>query len=154
MEALVPPPAAVEGEEAPEEPAAHRFRRRFKSAETQAGASTDWSTFDMGASIQLLRSDDQGVVRRTMRLLHIRLYHTSAIKMRDILRNAGTPPNILRIVQEIVDTCATCRAFAGPGNKSATASRTPEHFNDIVQVDLIFVESAVKTGPQQDTVDA
>ena len=41
-----------------------------------------------------------------------------------------------------------------PCIKSATTWRTPEGLSHIVQVGLIFVEPAIKTGPHQDGTDA
>ena len=103
----------------------------------------DWSRFDLGTSLQLLRSIRPNVVRRALRKLHIRWYHASARRMATLLTAAGVSPTAIALVPDIVDTCAICRAWTRPGSKSVTSTRLPERFNLQVEMDLLFVGTHV-----------
>ena len=69
----------------------------------------EWSSHDMKRALRLLHSVDQGVVKRTLRRLHILLWHAPAARMIELLRMAGTPSAAIKLVKEIVDTCKVCR---------------------------------------------
>ena len=86
----------------------------------------------------LLHSNNDGMLRTTLRRLHIRFWHTGTAKMIDILMLAGAPNNALNIVKEIVDTCRVCRMWSNPSPKSMTTSRMARDFNEIVQWDILF----------------
>ena len=61
-----------------------------REMESQAAVpGKDWSVWDLGRSMQLLRSRNSAVVRRTLRMLHIRWWHASAKRMYDILNSTG-----------------------------------------------------------------
>ena len=100
---------------------------------------TDWSAWDLGHSMQLLRSRSPAVVRRTLRTLHLRWWHVPAKQMRKLLQAAGAPVDAIKQVDEIVDTCRACRMWKLPSPANATTSRLVERFNDVVQHDLLFV---------------
>ena len=102
-----------------------------------------WSRFDLGASLQLLRSVRPGVVRRTLRKLHIRWYHAPARRMGTLLTAAGVAPAVIALLPDIVSTCNICRAWSRPGARSVTSTRLPERFNLEVELDLLFVGSHI-----------
>ena len=102
-----------------------------------------WSRFDLGTSLQLLRSIRPGVIRRTLRKLHIRWYHAPARRMCTLLTAAGIPASVVGLVHDIVATCDVCRAWSRPGNRSMTSTRLPERFNLEVEIDLLFVHTHV-----------
>eukprot|EP00975_Prorocentrum_lima_P003661 799179-Prorocentrum_lima.AAC.1 len=54
---------------------------------------------------------------------------------------AGVPPKVLKLIPQILETCSICRQLATPGPKSAATSRLATSFNQIVQHDLLFVDS-------------
>jgi len=61
-----------------------------REIETQAATpGEDWSVWDLGRSMQLLRSQNEAVVRRTLRMLHLRWWYASAKRMHDILNSTG-----------------------------------------------------------------
>ena len=64
-----------------------------------------WSRFDLGTSLQLLRSSRPGVVRRALRKLHIRWYHAPARRMSPLLTAAGVPVEVVAQVADVVATC-------------------------------------------------
>jgi len=112
-----------------------------RDVETQADEKgIEWSSWDLGRSLQLLRSANPAVVRRTLRLLHIRWWHASAEKMTNLLRSAGLPVAVLNMVDAIVDTCRPCRMWKRPGPANTTTSRMNYNFNDVVQHDLMFIK--------------
>ena len=105
--------------------------------------SPEWSRFDLGTSLQLLRSVRAGVIRRTLRKLHIRWYHAPAKCMGTLLSAAGVNPEVIKLLPDIVSTCSICRAWSKPGPKSITSTRLPERFNQEVETDLVFVGTYV-----------
>ena len=55
-----------------------KARKRTKAkrdAGTQMGGHIDWSKYELGKAMQKFRSHKKGLVRNTLRLLHIRWYH-------------------------------------------------------------------------------
>eukprot|EP00975_Prorocentrum_lima_P049113 10278978-Prorocentrum_lima.AAC.1 len=47
--------------------------------------------------------------------------------------------------QQMLDTCQTCRQYTVPPPSSAGTSRLTTSFNQIVQPDLLFVDSTLKS---------
>ena len=110
-------------------------------AEAEEGEQPIWSKFDLGTSLQLLRSVRLGVVRRTLRKLHIRWYHAPDKRMRLLLTTAGVPSSVIGMVSDIVSTCDICRSWSRPGARSVTSTKIPDRFNAEVEMDLLFVGS-------------
>ena len=102
-----------------------------------------WSKFELGTTLQLLRSVRPGVVRRTLRRLHIRWYHAPAKRMATLLSAAGVPTSVLRIIQDVVSTCDICRSWSRPSARSIVSTRMPEKFNQEIEIDLLFVGAHV-----------
>ncbi|CAK9099575.1 unnamed protein product, partial [Durusdinium trenchii] len=71
-------------------------------------AEPSWSQHDLGAVLQQLKSLRPGIVRRALRRLHIRWFHCSASRMKMLLTAAGVKPDILELVDEIVNACSIC----------------------------------------------
>ena len=102
-----------------------------------------WSKHDLGFALQQLRSIRIGIVRRTLRKLHIRWYHASSKKMQTLLQAAGVSPDVLCLVPSIVDTCDICRSWQRVGPRSVASTRLPEAFNKEVQMDLLFYKTHI-----------
>eukprot|EP00435_Cladocopium_sp_Y103_P051132 s594_g15.t1 len=102
-----------------------------------------WTKHDLGFALQQLRSIREGVVRRTLRKLHIRWYHAGSRKMQVLLEAAGVNPQILAMIPSIIDTCDICRHWQRPGPKSVASTRLAETFNKEVQMDLLFYKTHV-----------
>ena len=99
------PPAAASGGSPP----ARAKKERKVDAGTQAETGpAEWSSHDMRRALRLLHSVDAGVVKRTLRRLHIRLWHAPAARMIALLQHAGAPTAAIKMVKEIVDTCRIC----------------------------------------------
>ena len=81
-------------------------------AGTQADAGAEWTSYDLRRALKLLHSSGEGVVRRTLRRLHIRFWHAPSAKLIEIFCIAGAPQEALKLVEEIVDTCRICRMWA------------------------------------------
>ena len=112
-------------------------------AAAEAGEDAAWNRFDLGHVLQQLRSVREGVVLRALRKLHIRWYHCSAAKMKDLLQAAGVSPDVLNLVSRVVDTCSICRAWSRPGPKSIATTHLPTKFNEVVEADLLFYKRHV-----------
>ena len=63
--------------------------------------------------------------------------------MTSLLRAAGLPPDILQLIQGVVDTCKVCRLWAKPTDRPQASLRTSTDFNVALQVDLLFVDALV-----------
>ena len=68
-----------------------------------------WLAFSLGRALKLLHNLNQGVVRRTLRRLHVRFWHMSTKHMQELLRHAGAQQSAIQTVPEIVETCRVCR---------------------------------------------
>ena len=111
---------------------------RWTSA-AQTGKTGRWAT----RCTCLGRSSNPGVVRRTLRMVHIRMWHVPAKRLQDLLRVAGVPPDIIDQVQGIVGTCPVWRNWSQTGQWPMTTSRMVFTFNQELQVDLLCWKSNV-----------
>jgi len=105
---------------------------------TQASDTAEWTKLDIGRCLQLLRSDNPGVVRRTLRMLHVRWWHVPQKRFENILSAAGAPGAVINMIPDIVDTCRACRMWQKPDPKSAVTARLVEAFNEVARHDLMF----------------
>ena len=72
-------------------------QRRNRVVRVDAGVQADsegadWTDWSLSRALRLLRSPNPMVVKRTLRKLHIRLWHAPAARMKDMLSAAGAPP--------------------------------------------------------------
>ena len=116
-------------------------RHTYREAATGNATLPDWSRFNIQMSLRNLRSFNATVVQKELRKLHIRWWHASAKKMQKLLQHAGVPKETIDKVKDIVDACRICRMWASPDPKAATSTTLAEYFNEIVQHDLLIVES-------------
>eukprot|EP00969_Alexandrium_andersonii_P323286 14284107-Alexandrium_andersonii.AAC.1 len=78
-------------------------RARLTTAETGIQVDEEpagWMAFDMGRAFQLLHLPDMGIVRRTLRRLHIRWWHAPTKRLSELLRHAGAPDKAISAVAE------------------------------------------------------
>jgi len=75
--------------------------------------------------------------------LHKRMYHRSAGEIRKILHRAGVPLAILSHVDDAINSCETCKAFAQPGAKPIAKLSIAGRFNQTVLFDLVFIEDTI-----------
>ena len=100
----------------------------------------DWSSFDLGRSLRLMRSGNPALITKAVRQLRLRWWHASAERMCNILRHAHVPKEVLDVVQAVHDTCAICRQWQRPRNKSNASSKLSTEFNQSVETDLLFIK--------------
>ena len=100
---------------------------------------SDWSSWDLGTSLAALRSESEAMIRKTIRMLHVRWFHASSERMTAIFKAAGVSQKTIDMVQPIVDSCKVCRQWAKPGYKHSTSTRLSTRFNECIQVDLLYV---------------
>ena len=78
-----------------------RGKPRVVQAEAgvQADASPEgWQSFSLGHALQLLHSINMGVVRRTLRRLHVRFWQMPAKRLSELLAHAGERQAAIRLV--------------------------------------------------------
>ena len=122
---------------------AARTRTTKRDAETQADTGPEWTQWDLGKALQALRSANPGVIQRTVRKLHVRLWHAPAQRLRDLLSAAGLPAHVVKAAQDVVDTCRGCREWQRRGRKPMTSLSFTIYFNEGVQFDLLFMDDGV-----------
>ena len=83
--------------------------------EAGEAAPSDWTRFDVSASLRALRSNDDNVVARELRKLHLRWWHAGPTAMANALRPTGIPESILQKIPDTVKSCRECRIWARPG---------------------------------------
>ena len=83
----------------------------------------EWTSWDLGAALRSLRSDNQALQNRALRRLHIRLFHATSAQMISVLKAAGVSSSVLQLVAPIVETCKICHAWQRPGHRSITTTR-------------------------------
>ena len=101
----------------------------------------DWSSWDLGRALRALRSGDLPTIVRTLRKLHLRWWHASKLRMRNLLSAAGLPKDVLNAIESVCDTCRICRLWQKPSNRPQATLRLSTEFNQVVQIDLLFVAS-------------
>ena len=102
-------------------PPARAKKERKVDTGTQAETGpAEWTSHDMRRALKLLHSVDAGVVKRTLRRLHIRLWHAPAARMIELLRLAGAPSSAIKLVKEIV-----CLLYTSPSPRDLSTSRMP-----------------------------
>ena len=74
----------------------------------------DWTKFDIGRSIRILRIGIEAQITRQLRKLHLRGWHATRSQMDRTLSFAGVPSKVVHMIPGIVDTCRECRAWAQP----------------------------------------
>ena len=130
-----PPPANRQEGEPPKLP----VDRADDADDDDNDQKTDWHNYDLGRALAIFRDGTEAAKRRALTKLHRRLWHAPASRMRDILSAAGVPDSTCDLVGPIVDACHVCRLWQRPGKRSIALSRLTTTFNDIVQIDLLFV---------------
>ena len=115
-----------------------RERRTWVEGETQTPIPSDWSSFDVQASLRGLRFGNEASRRQILRKLHIRWWHASTDKMTRILKAANLPKEVLDLVPAIQDTCRVCRHWARPQPDAKASCRMVVGFNIEVEGDLMF----------------
>ena len=98
----------------------------------------DWTRFDIQISLQNLRSQNPGMLRRELRKLHLRWWHASASKMETILRHAGVKEQTLSMIPSIVDTCRECRLWQERGHKIQQSTHISTKMGEEIEIDLFF----------------
>eukprot|EP00969_Alexandrium_andersonii_P286522 12665855-Alexandrium_andersonii.AAC.1 len=58
--------------------------------------------------------------------------------MHRVLKHAGVPDAVLKLIPEIVPTCVNCRAWARPPSSSVAIAELEDTFNQQVECDLMF----------------
>ena len=130
-----------------------RIRRTYKEGDAQTPDPSDWTSFDISASLRGLRIAPEAGQRRILRKLHLRWWHASANRMEQLLKAAGLDRKILDLIPEIVDSCRVCRTWQKPSSDNIASSRMVTGFNLEVEGDIVFISHGGVTHPVLHLVD-
>ena len=103
----------------------------------------EWNTPGMNHFIKKLKSDDESVVNHALRKLHVRWFHCTAARMRNMLQAIGVSDKTLKLIDNVVSTCRICRLWKRPSPKPYTSAHLSTTFNEIVQVDILFYQESM-----------
>eukprot|EP00439_Symbiodinium_sp_Y106_P049299 s2398_g6.t1 len=140
--------------EAPSEGEAHdadgepcRGGPRGPRAQRDAGSGpelpSDWTRFDIGRSLRVLRVGGERAVDTELRKLHLRFWHAGTAALTQILRAAGLPAKVLDRVTHVVSTCKECRRWQRPAPATQQALSPSFKFNQHVEADLLFYKQYI-----------
>ena len=104
---------------------------------------SDWTKFNIGASLQVLRKGSPAACLRELRKLHLRWWHANVNQMTNMLSAAGLPQSILDACKHVVKTCRECRAWETPGRALQQSLTLSTHFNENVETDCVFIHQYI-----------
>jgi len=122
-----------------------RQRKTCRDQGDNPNNAADWTNFDIGGVVRLLRTDREAAIRVTLRKLHVRWWHASAQTMINFLKRVGVPDRVIAIIPEICDTCKICREWQKPGPANVASVSLPDKFNEQVECDLLFVRKKISS---------
>ena len=115
-----------------------RVRRTYSSSGAGPTRLPDWSRFNIQISLGHLRSPNPAVVEKELRKLHLRWWHASEPKMRNLLYAAGLDEVRLAMIKVVTDTCRECRAWKKRGNVTMPSVHITTKFNENGECDIMF----------------
>ena len=115
-----------------------RHRRTSADAAVGSEAPSDWSRFNIGAALKVLRTGSPAAVLRELRKLHLRWWHASHTAMKNALAAAGIPSAVTERIPEVISTCRECRTWAHPAPENVPTVSLSTQFNQHVETDLMF----------------
>jgi hypothetical protein len=65
----------------------------------------NWSGLDFKHVIRMLNDNNENVVRKALRRLHLRWYHATAAQLERMLSLVGIPDTVKPFIKVVVDTC-------------------------------------------------
>ena len=89
----------------------------------------------------MLRTSNEGAIRFSLRELHVRWGHASPHATKRMLERVGVADEVLKMIQEVTDTCKVCRQWANPC--PSRASNIEAAVNVQVECDLIFIHKHI-----------
>ena len=117
------------------------IRRKWTDTGTGPEKPRDWTRFDIGSSLAVLRRGSNAACIRELRKLHLRWWHLPVTPFANVLRQAGVAQRIIDMIKDIVNTCRECREWQLPGKATKITATLSEHFNQNVEGDILFVMS-------------
>ena len=109
-------------------------------------AAENHRTIDVSKVLQLLRSEDESVIRKVQLRLHVKWYHAETERLQSLLRAAGVLPKACNLVPQVIQSCQVCRPWRKPGQNNKLPYSLALSFNEGVQFDLIFYHSRLEPG--------
>jgi Reverse transcriptase (RNA-dependent DNA polymerase)/Integrase core domain len=127
------------GQEEPEVPMVDAAAENHPAEPLGEDGGPEWSSWDLGRCMRGLRHENMMIRSQVLRKLHIKWWHASTEKMRRLLETAGVESATLKLISAVVDTCKICRQWKRPGHKAVATTRMTSNFNQLVQIDLLFI---------------
>ena len=118
--------------------ASSRDKIDFDDKAVGTAKDVDWTNFDIGGVLRALQLTSEAARRRILRKLHLRWWHAPKKSMKRLLSQAGCGKEILDLIDPIVDTCASCRAWSQPLPQNVASTNVPGEFNESVECDILF----------------
>ena len=103
-------------------------------------------TTDETKSMQLLHSEDEGVIRKALQRLHVKWYHAETERLQSLLRAVAVPAKVCNLDPQVVRSCQACRPWRRPGQSDKPTYNLSLAFNDEVQLDSLFYRPAFQPG--------
>ena len=118
-------------------------RRKWGDQATGPETPTSWKDFNADNSIRALRTASEAACRRILRKLHLLRWHVGATTMVNLLRQAGQPEHVLKMVSEIVETCHICCEWSKPAPASIPSAVVATEFHEQAKIDSMFYKKRV-----------
>ena len=135
------PPPGQEGAE-PEVPV-QQEEEEAAPQQAEVPIVPDWSSFDLGRALRVLRSESPAHIVKTLQQLHLRWWHAKEYRMHSILHAAGVPEAVLKHIKGICESCRVCRMWSHTGRNAVATTRLSTEFNMVIQADLLFLGSVI-----------
>ena len=82
-----------------------------------------------------LVKQDVDQAKRLILGLHERFWHSASGDLQSLLHRAGMPAEVVKLVPEVVSSCAICKRFSKVKNRPTVCTNHPSVFNEEVQLD-------------------
>jgi len=120
-----------------------RHRRVFRDAAVGDAHASDWTRFDITHCLRAFRSQHQPTIIKTLRKVHLRLWHAGVSSMTSLLRNAGVSQEVLNSIPDIIATCKECRMWTARPKDTRPSVQVAMAFNEVVETDLLFYKEFI-----------
>lgn len=88
--------------------------QRDRGDQADQAAAEDDRTTDVNTALQLLHSQDEGVIRKVLRRLRVKWYHWETERLQSIFKSAGIRAKACNIVPQVMQACQLCRPWKRP----------------------------------------
>ena len=120
--------------------------KQDRGDQADQAAAEDHRHIDVSKVLQLLRSQDESVIRKALQRLHVKWYHCEIERLQPLPRAVGALSKAVNFVLQVVQACQVCRPWRKPGQSNKLTYSLAMSFNEEVQFDLLFYHSRLEPG--------